>query len=98
MAPDVKRKQQVLVDVAGYLVEVHLRKRRVVRAAARDHELVDRLGKVVEEVGERGRIGDVERRGAQRAELARGVIEALAVATGDDDLGALGAGSAGGLE
>jgi len=53
--------------------------------------VIDRLGKALEEPLETVEIGGVERRGAQRAELARGVLQALGVAAGEDDLGAFGA-------
>jgi hypothetical protein len=53
--------------------------------------VVDRRRKAVEEVLEAVGVGGVERRGAQRAELARGVPEALRGAAGEDDVGPFGA-------
>ena len=96
-AGDAHRHHQVPLDVRPHLREVHLRERRVVRAAARDHHVVD-LREVAEEALEAVAVGGVERRGADRPDLARGGLEALGVARGEDDVGALGAGAAGGLE
>ena len=65
--------QQVLVDVAARLVEVHLGQRRVVRAG-RPVTITWSIGagELVEEPLEPVEVGGVERRGAPRADLARG--------------------------
>ncbi len=81
----------MLVDLAVRPREVHVCEGRVVRAAGRDHDMVDRLRQTLEELRERGGIGGVEGRGAPGAELARGALEAVGVTTGEDDVGALGA-------
>lgn len=60
--------------------------------------LVDRPGQSAEEPVEDSRIGGVEGRRAQRADFLRGVLKPLGIAAGQDDIGALGAGAAGGLE
>ena len=60
--------------------------------------MVDRRGQLVEELLEPVEVGGVEGRRAPRAELGRGALEALGVAAGEDDVGALGAGAPGGLE
>ena len=86
------------LDVGSDLREVHLGERRVVRAAARDHQLVDRLRQVVEEALEAIGLRGVERRGAHRADLARGAREAFGAAAGEDDLGPLGTGAPRGFE
>jgi hypothetical protein len=88
---DLRGQQEVPLDVAAHLLEVRLIERRVGRAAAREHHVVDPRGEAVEEALEPVGIGGVERCGAQCAELAPGVLEALGVAAGDDDLGAYGA-------
>lgn len=80
----------MLVDLAVRPREVHVCEGRVVRAAGRDHDMVDRR-QTLEELRERGGIGGVEGRGAPGAELARGALEAVGVTTGEDDVGALGA-------
>src|SRR5262249_23448412 len=51
-----------------------------------------------EEALEGGRIGGVEGRGAQRTEFARGVLEALGIPAGEDQVGPLSACSPGGFE
>src|SRR5215208_3973405 len=52
----------------------------------------------MEEPREAFRIGGVEGSAAAGAELARGVLQALGIAAGEDDLGAFGACPAGGFE
>ena len=79
-------------------VAVEFGQGRVVRAGARDHHVVDLGGQAVEEPVEGGRVGDVEGRGAARADFGRGPLEAFGVPPGQDDVGALAAGAAGGLE
>ena len=55
-------------------------------------------GRLVEEPLQRGRVVGVEGGGAPRVDVARGLLEALGIAAGEDDVGALGAGAPGGLE
>src|ERR1700745_4124310 len=88
----------VVFEVLARLVAVQFGQGRVVRSGARDHDVVDLGGQPVEEAVEGGRVGGVEGRGAARADLGRGPLEALGVSSGQDDLGALGASAAGGLE
>ena len=56
------------------------------------------LREVAEEALEAIAVVGVERRGADRPDLARGGLEAVGVARGEDDVGPLGAGAPGGLE
>jgi hypothetical protein len=60
--------------------------------------VVDWRGQLVEELLEPVEVGGVEGCRAEGAQLLRGAIEALGIAGSEDDLGAFGAGSAGGLE
>ena len=80
------------------LLEVHLGERRVVGTAGADQHVVDGRRQVGEEALERSRVAGVEGRAVNSAELLRGAIEALGIAGGDDDVGALGACRAGGRE
>ena len=57
------------------LFEVHVGKACVVGAPGGDHHVVDRSRETLEELGEGNRIVGVERRGAQRAELAGRVLQ-----------------------
>ena len=56
------------------------------------------LREVAEEALEPIAVVGVERRGADRPDLARRGLEAVGVAAGEDDVGPLGAGAPGGLE
>ena len=47
---------------------------------------------------QRCRVGGVEGRGALRVDVARCLLEALGIAAREDDVGALAAGAAGGLQ
>jgi hypothetical protein len=89
--PDV----MVVIEVGS--VAVQLGQRRVVRAGAGDQHVVDRPRQVAEEPGERGRVGGVERGGVARADVGRGLLQAVGVPARDDDAGALLAGLAGGF-
>src|SRR5437660_404410 len=60
------------------------------RGAPADHHVVDRAWEALEERLQRGRVAGVERRRAQRAELARRVLQPLWVAAGQDHVGSLG--------
>src|SRR5262245_66090404 len=68
------------------------------RPGAGDHHVVDRGRQVSEESFQRSRIISVEGGGAQRADLARGALEALAIPGGEDQLGSLSTRSSGGFE
>ena len=70
----------MLVDRAARLREVELGQRCIVGAARGDHDVVDRRPQLLEEALEASRVGGVEGRRAQCAELMRGVLEALGVA------------------
>jgi len=63
-----------------------------------DHHVVDRGWKILEEGLEGGRIVGIEGRGALRVDLARCLLEAFGIAPGEDEAGALGAGSPGGFQ
>jgi hypothetical protein len=52
--------------------------------------MVDLLGQVLEEARERRRIVDVKGRAAEGAELERGVLQAVRISAGKDDVGRLG--------
>jgi hypothetical protein len=88
----------VLVDLALPAREVELGQGRVVRAARGHHDVVDRRRQVAEELHEAVRVGGVEGRAPDRADLPRGVLEALLIAAGEDDLRPFGACQPGGLE
>jgi hypothetical protein len=60
--------------------------------------VVDRCRQVPEELLERTRLGGIEGRAAQRAELGRSALQALGVAAGEDQVGSLGARPPGGFE
>ena len=68
------------------------------RAAGRDHHMVDRTGQAVEESFQRRRISRVERGGTPRADVERCTLEPLGITAGEDDVGALRAGASGSLE
>ena len=68
------------------------------RAAGRDQHMVDRIRQPVEEPLQRGRVGGVEGRRAAARRRRRRLLEPVRIAAGEDDLGALGPGAAGGLE
>jgi hypothetical protein len=60
--------------------------------------MVDPVGKPVEELLQRCRVVGVEGGGAPRIDVERCSIEPLGVPAGEDHVGALGAGAAGGFE
>ena len=88
----------MLVDLAVRLLEVHVGQARVIRPAGGDEDVVDRFRQGLEEPREAIRIGGVEGSAAQGAELARGVLQAVGIAAGEDDLGPFGACPAGCFE
>jgi hypothetical protein len=98
VARDVERQEQVVVDGAARPREVHLGQRRVVRAAGRDHHVVDRCRQVLEEPLQASRVRSVEGRGAPRPELVRSVLETVGIAAREDDLGPRGPRPPGSLE
>jgi hypothetical protein len=69
-----------------------------VGSASRDHDVVDRGWKLLEERSKGDGIVCVKGRGAPRVELNRRLLEALRIAPGEDDAGALGACSPGGFQ
>jgi hypothetical protein len=81
----------VPVQGAAGLREVHVDEAPAVRSAIRDHRVIDRGGHVPEEPLDGSTIRDVEGRGAQRAELARGALQVLGIPAGEDRIGPLGA-------
>jgi hypothetical protein len=88
----------VLVEIAVCPLAVEVGQLRVVRAASRDHHVVDPHRQVLEEPIESGRIGGVEGRDLQRTEFRRGSLETLGIPAGQDDAGALGASPSGRLQ
>ena len=68
------------------------------RAAGRDHHMVDRCRQVSEERLQGGRVVGVEGRGALRADFQRRSFEPVGIAAGEDDIGTLGAGASGRLQ
>ncbi len=77
---------------------VHLEQGPIARAAGRDQHMVHRAGYTVEKRTELSRVVRVEGRRLSRADVVGGGPQALGVASGQDHIGALGAGSAGGLQ
>lgn len=86
------------VEIADHPRVVQLGQRRVVRAGAGHHHVIDRPGQVGEEPPEGGRVGGVEGRDRVRADVGRGLLEVFGVPARQDDLGAVGAGPAGGFQ
>src|SRR6202034_4133095 len=89
-ASDVEWQPEFLVDVAARPREIDVGQPRVVRAAGSDQDVVDRRRQPVEEPLEALEVGGVEGCTAERAELACGVLKALGVAAGENDMGTLG--------
>jgi hypothetical protein len=88
----------VVAERLAHLICVHLEQGHVARAGTGDQHVVDRVGKPVEEPLQRCRVGGVEGGGAPRVDIAGCSLEPLGIAAGEDDVGALTAGAAGGLE
>src|SRR5262249_2326452 len=86
---NLDRKQEVCLDVATRLLDVEVRKRRVVRARSGDEDVVDLTRQSFEELRELVEVDRVEGRGAYRAQLARSVLEAFGIAAGQHDVGTL---------
>ena len=89
---------EVGFDVAARRVEVELGQRRVVGAGAGDQHVVDRRRGTRRRRPEPFEVRGVEGGEALRADLLPGALEALAIAAGEDHLGAFGAGPSSGLE
>ena len=98
VAGDLEHQQNVLIEGAARLREVQIDEAPVVRPASCYHHVVDRGRQVAEEPLEGGWVRGIEGRGAQRIELARGVLEALGIPAGEDHLGPLSACSPGRFE
>jgi hypothetical protein len=81
VAGDLERQQNVLIDGAAYLCEVHVNQAPVVGFASCDHHMVNRW-QIAEEPLQRNRIRSVKGRRAQRAKLARGALQALGIPCG----------------
>src|SRR5262245_33489842 len=90
--------QHVLADGEAGLLELDLPQGPVMRPGAGDHHVVDQGRQVSEESFQGSRIIGVEGGSAQRADLARGALEALAIPGGEDQLGPLSTRSSGGFE
>src|SRR5262245_22711959 len=95
---DLEHEQRALGEAASRLLWRHFEGRPVAGRASGDHHLVDRSWEIVEERPQGRRIVGVEGRGALRVQLERRLLEAFAVAPGEDNAGALGAGSPGGFQ
>ena len=83
----------MLGEAASRLLWRHFEGRPIVGSAGGDHHVVNRGWEILEERLQGGRIVGVEGRGALRVELERCLLEAFGIAPGEDDAGALGAGS-----
>ena len=62
-------------------------------SAGSDHNMVNRARQILKKRLQGSRIVGIEGRGALGAEFARRLFEAFAIASGEDDAGALGAGT-----
>jgi hypothetical protein len=83
---------------AARLVEVHVGKRRVVRATRRHHDVVDRWLEVLEEGVEGSGVVGVEDSATAGVEIESCRLQALGMAAGEDHIGALCAGAPGGRQ
>jgi hypothetical protein len=83
VARDLEHQQGMLVEGAPRLLDVHVEKASVVRAAGRDHHVVDGSRQATEEPLECRWIRGVEGCGAQHFELARGTLKSFGAATGE---------------
>ena len=66
-------------------------------SAGSDHNMVNRARQILKERLQGSRIVGIEGRGALGADFARRLFEAFAIASGEDDAGALGAGTPSGF-
>ena len=76
-----------------HLICVHLEQRDIVRAAGRDHHMVDRRRQVLAEPLQGSHVVGVEGRGALRAEFQRRLLEPVGIAAGEDDISTLSPGA-----
>jgi hypothetical protein len=83
-AGDLEHQQEVHVEGAARLLEVHVEKAPVVRLAGCHHHVVDRGRQVTEESREWSRIGGIEGRYAQRFKLAGGELKAFGIPACED--------------
>ena len=67
-------------------------------SAGSDHNMVNRARQILKERLQGSRIVGIEGRGALGADFARRLFEAFAIASGEDDAGALGAGTPSGFK
>src|SRR3954447_6277103 len=74
------------VDAATCRIHVELGERCVVRPWPRDHDVIDRPGKLVEEPAEAVKVGGIDR-GDARFQFEADRLEAVRVPRGDDQLG-----------
>jgi hypothetical protein len=88
----------VVAELETHVVGARLKQRLVLRAWPRDHHVIDRSGKLGEEVVQCCGVGRVQRGRRARAELVTRVREAIGAAGDEDDVGALAARTAGRLE
>ena len=95
---DLQYQHEMLVDMPNRLREVHLAQWHVERTARGDHHVVKRFRQAVEKSFEGCRIECVEGGGVQCAKFLRGVAEAVWIAAGDNDGGALRTRMSGGFE
>jgi hypothetical protein len=95
VAGNLEHQQEVRVEGAAHLFEVHIKKATIVRLAGCYHYVIDRIRQVTEESFDGSRIGDVEGCYAQRFDLAGGVLKALGIPAGEDQPGPFSARSSG---
>src|SRR5579862_1792423 len=86
VARHVKRLREVFADEIANLREVHVGEASIVWPAGCHHHVVD-FREVTKEPIESDRIGGVEGRGTQGANLAGSVLEALGIPTREDQFG-----------
>ena len=83
VARDLKRQQEMRLDVAACLLHVELGKRRVIRARTGDQHVVDRRTQLAEESSELLEIRGVEGRGIG-CELAADALQPVGIPRGQD--------------
>ena len=98
MPGDLERQHRVVADRLAHLIGVHLQQGPVVRAAGGDQHVVDRARQLVEESLQRRRVVRVEGGGAAGRRRRARPVEPIGIAAGEHDVGAFGAGPAGGFQ
>jgi hypothetical protein len=88
-ACNVERKQQVLSESLSRVLQGHFERREIAGSAGSDHNMVNRAWQILKERLQGSRIVGIEGRGALGAEFARRLFESVAIASGEDDAGAL---------